>query len=212
MSATATADTNYINVKKGIMSWLITLDHKRIGILYLISVLIAFLAGGVFALLVRTELLFPGKTLVDAHTYNQFFTLHGAIMVFGFIIPSIPAAMGNFCLPIMLGAKDVAFPRLNLASYYIYVLGTIFLLTAIISGSLDTGWTFYTPYSVQDSMPVIWTTFGVFIMGFSSILTGVNFVATVHKMRAPGMHWRRLPLFVWGMYATSVIQVLATLC
>lgn len=206
----AAQGTNYITATKGLRSWLITLDHKRIGMLYLISVLVAFLAGGVFALLVRTELIAPGKTLVDAHTYNQLFTLHGALMVFGFIIPSIPAAFGNFVLPIMLGAKDVAFPRLNLASYYIYVIGTVFLVAAIVSGSVDTGWTFYTPYSVQEAAPVMLTTFGVFVMGFSSILTGVNFIATIHKMRAPGLNWSKLNLFVWGMYATSVIQVLAT--
>ncbi|MFW6067124.1 MAG: cytochrome c oxidase subunit I [Myxococcota bacterium] len=201
---------NYLTHERGVASWLFTLDHKRIGIMYLVSVVVALLAGGVFALLLRTELLTPGRTIVDADTYNQFFTLHGAIMVFMFIIPSIPAALGNFCLPIMLGAKDVAFPRLNLASYYIYVVGTIFALVAIISGSIDTGWTFYVPYSSRADGAVMWMTMGVFILGFSSILTGVNFIATVHKMRAPGIHWKRLPLFIWGIYATSILQVLAT--
>lgn len=203
---------SYIDAKSGLMSWFITLDHKRIGIMYLIAVLTAFLAGGIFALLVRTELITPGHTIMDADTYNQVFTLHGVIMVFLFIIPSIPAALGNFLLPLMLGAKDVAFPRLNLASFWIYVFGSIFGLLGMVLGSVDTGWTFYTPYSSRPeaSVSVLWMTTAVFIMGFSSILTGVNFVATVHKMRAPGMHWKRLPLFVWGMYATAVIQVLAT--
>ncbi|MBO6938889.1 MAG: cytochrome c oxidase subunit I [Deltaproteobacteria bacterium] len=200
----------YLTHERGLKSWLFTLDHKRIGLMYLGSVLAAFLLGGIMALLVRTELLFPGETLMEADTYNQVFTLHGAIMVFLFIIPSVPAALGNFFLPIMLGTKDVAFPKLNLGSFYIYVLGTIFTLIAIIVGHVDTGWTFYTPYSARADSSVIWMTMGVFILGFSSILTGVNFIATVHKMRAPGLHWKRLPLFIWGIYATSIIQVLAT--
>ncbi|MDO9017774.1 MAG: cbb3-type cytochrome c oxidase subunit I [Deltaproteobacteria bacterium] len=201
---------NYLLAGKGIWSWLSTLDHKRIGVMYLISVILAFFLGGMFALLIRLELLTPGRTIMGAATYNRVFTLHGAIMVFLFIIPSIPAAMGNFVLPIMLGAKDVAFPRLNLMSFYIYVIGAIFCLFSIVSGAVDTGWTFYTPYSTTSSSSVVSMTLGVFILGFSSILTGLNFIVTIHKLRAPGMHWRRLPLFVWGMYATSVIQVLAT--
>ncbi len=206
---------NYLTHETGWKSWAFTIDHKRIGLMYLWSVITAFIAGGVMALLVRTELLFPGETLMEADTYNQVFTLHGAIMVFLFIIPSIPAALGNFFLPIMLGTKDVAFPKLNLGSFYIYVLGTICTLIAIIVGNIDTGWTFYTPYSVGRNVTgadvsVVWMTLGVFILGFSSILTGVNFIATVHKMRAPGLHWKRLSLFIWGIYATSVIQVLAT--
>ena len=201
---------NYLIAGKGIWSWLSTLDHKRIGVMYLISVILAFFMGGMFALLIRLELLSPGRTIMGAATYNRVFTLHGAIMVFLFIIPSIPAAMGNFVLPIMLGAKDVAFPRLNLMSFYIYVVGAIFCLFSIVSGAVDTGWTFYTPYSTTSSSSVVSMTLGVFILGFSSILTGLNFIVTIHKLRAPGMHWRRLPLFVWGMYATSVIQVLAT--
>jgi len=201
---------NYLIAGKGIKSWLFTLDHKRIGLMYLVSVIIAFFLGGMFALLVRLELLTPGRTIMGAATYNRVFTLHGAIMVFLFIIPSIPAAMGNFVLPLMLGAKDVAFPRLNLMSFYIYVIGAIFCLFSIISGAVDTGWTFYTPYSTTSSSSVVSMTLGVFILGFSSILTGLNFIVTVHKLRAPGLHWRRLPLFVWGMYATSIIQVLAT--
>jgi cytochrome c oxidase subunit 1 len=201
---------NYLTHETGWKSWAFTLDHKRIGLMYLASILVAFLAGGIFALLVRLELAFPGQTIMGADDYNKAFTLHGAIMVFLFIIPSIPGALGNFFLPIMLGAKDVAFPRLNLASFYVYVLGALFLLYSIITGAVDTGWTFYTPYSAMSSQSVMSTTLGVFILGFSSILTGLNFVATIHTMRAPGLQWRRLPLFVWGHYATSVIQVLAT--
>jgi cytochrome c oxidase subunit 1 len=203
-------DADYLTAKKGWRSWAFTLDHKRLGILYLIGTTASFLAGGVFALLVRTELLFPGRTIMDPDTYNRVFTLHGAIMVFLFIIPSIPGALGNFCLPLMLGAKDVAFPRLNLASFWIYGIGAIFGLVSIITNPVDTGWTFYTPYSMQTSTSTILMTTAVFILGFSSILTGVNFIATVHKLRAPGLHWKRLPLFVWGIYATAILQVLAT--
>ena len=204
--------------KKGLLSWLVTLDHKRIGIMYLISVTVAFALGGVFALLVRTELFTRGRTIMDADTYNRMFSLHGVVMVFLFIIPSIPAAMGNIILPIQLGAKDVAFPRLNLLSLYIYWFGACFGLYSMINGGVDTGWTFYTPYSSSDPAlggvgspsAVIPMTLAAFIMGFSSILTGVNFIATVHKMRAPGLTWRRLSLFTWALYATSIIQVLAT--
>lgn len=191
-------------------SWLLTLDHKRIGIMYLCFVLLAFLMGGVFALLVRTELLAPGKTIVDAATYNRLFTLHGAVMVFLVIIPSVPASLGNLILPLQLGAKDVAFPRLNLASFYIYLVGAGFALYSIISGAVDTGWTFYTPYSSTTNASVVSMTLAAFILGFSSIFTGLNFIATVHTLRAPGMTFFRMPLFVWALYATSVIQVLAT--
>ena len=203
-------DANYLKASRGIGSWLVTYDHKRIGLMYLTMVSLAFLIGGVFALLVRLELFTRGKTIVDAETYNRFFTLHGAVMVFLFIIPSVPAALGNFFLPIMIGAKDVAFPRVNLLSYYIYLVGAALALMSIILGSVDTGWTFYTPYSVQTVNSVISMTFAVFVLGFSSILTGLNFLVTVHTMRAPGVTWARLPLFVWGMYATALIQVLAT--
>jgi cytochrome c oxidase subunit I len=197
--------------QKGFASWAYTLDHKRIGVMYLIAVLTAFMLGGIMALLVRLELWSPGKTIMDAHTYNHVFSLHGVIMVFLFIIPSIPAAMGNIILPIQLGTKDVAFPKLNLASFYIYVFGACFGLYSMLHGGVDTGWTFYTPYSSKYSTSaVIPMITAAFIMGFSSILTGVNFIATVHKMRAPGLTWRRLPLFVWSLYATSIIQVLAT--
>jgi cytochrome c oxidase subunit I len=206
---------NYLNADKGIWSWMTTVDHKRIGIMYLVSVMTAFLLGGVFALIVRLSLLNPkhmifGSVLVSAETYNQLFTLHGVVMVFLFVIPSIPAALGNFMLPLMLGAKDVAFPRLNLASYYIYVTGMIFALTSLVTGAVDTGWTFYTPYSTTTQGTVTLMTLAAFVLGFSSILTGVNFIATVHKLRAPRMGWFQMPLFVWGIYATAIIQVLAT--
>ena len=201
---------NYLNEKKGLRSWLFTLDHKRIGVMYLWSVLTAFFLGGVFAMLIRLELLTPQKTIMEADTYNQAFTLHGAIMTFLFIIPAIPASLGNFVLPLLLGAKDVAFPRLNLASYYIYVAGALFAITAMVTGGVDTGWTFYTPYSTTTGGAVSLMTLAAFILGFSSIFTGINFIATIHKLRAPGMTWYDMPLFVWGSYATSIIQVLAT--
>jgi len=208
--AHAPSGTNYLNATKGWKSWLFTLDHKRIGIMYLLSVCIAFGLGGIFALLLRLELLHPGQMLFTAKQYNQLFTLHGAVMVFLFIIPSIPASLGNFILPIQLGAKDVAFPRLNLASLYIYIFGASFCLYSIFSGAVDTGWTFYTPYSTATDTSVISMTLGAFILGFSSILTGLNFIVTIHKLRPKGMTWFRMPLFLWAMYATSVIQVLAT--
>ena len=203
-------EVNYLNKTKGIKSWIFTLDHKRIGVLYLFSIMAAFFLGGVFAILIRLELLSPEKVLMDAQTYNQVFTLHGAVMIFLFIIPSIPAALGNFLLPQMIGAKDVAFPKLNLASWWIYILGSIFAVISIAAGSVDTGWTFYTPYSTTTNTSVIAMTLGVFILGFSSIFTGLNFIVTIHKMRTPGQTWFKLPLFVWGLYATAIIQVLAT--
>lgn len=205
------ADTsNYLTAEKGIWSWIVTLDHKRIGIMYLFTTLFYFLLGGVFALLVRIELMFPGKTIVDADTYNQFFTYHGSIMVFMVIIPMIPAAIGNFVLPMMLGAKDVAFPRLNLASYYIFSAGSIMGLLTLFFGGVDTGWTFYTPYSTKTGTAATLMVMAAFVMGFSSILTGLNFIATIHKLRAPGLSWGRLPLLLWALYATSIIQLLAT--
>jgi len=204
-------EPNYLTAHRGLLSWLGTVDHKRIGIMYLAGILTFFFAGGVFAILLRTELLTPEGDLFSATTYNKLFTLHGALMVFLVIIPSVPAALGNFLLPLMIGAKDVAFPKLNLVSFYIYTVGSIFFLLTLVTGGLDTGWTFYTPYSSNHSgTAVISATFGAFILGFSSILTGLNFIVTVHKMRAPGMIWNRLPLFVWAIYATAVIQVLAT--
>ena len=202
--------SNYLTASHGLKSWLFTLDHKRIGVMYLFSVLGAFLLGGVLALAVRLELLTPERTVMEADTYNHAFTLHGAVMVFLFIIPSIPAALGNFVLPVMLGAKDVAFPRMNLTSYYLWVFGAVFLLAAIALNGLDTGWTFYTPYSTTTNSSVITATAGVFVLGFSSIFTGINFIATLHTMRPKGMTWFRMPLFLWSLYATSIIQVLAT--
>lgn len=201
---------NYLNHEKGLKSWLTTLDHKRIGLMYLFSVLFFFLTGGIFALLIRAELFSPGQTWMDANTYNRMFTYHGAIMVFLVIIPAIPAAIGNFILPLLLGAKDVAFPRLNLASYYIFMVGALFAIFALFIRGADTGWTFYTPYSIRTNTTVILVLFGAFIAGFSSILTGLNFIITIHKLRAPGLTWGRLPLFCWAVYATSIIQVLAT--
>jgi len=178
--------------------------------MYLIAVSLAFLAGGILALLVRVELMAPGETIMSADAYNQAFTLHAVLMIFTFIIPAVPAVMGNFVLPIQLGAKDVAFPRLNLASFYIYLLGACIALGALVVGRVDGGWTFYTPYSTSVGDGVLFITTGVFVMGFSSILTGLNFIVTVHKMRAPGLTWNRLPLFIWSIYATSIVQVLAT--
>ncbi|MCC6811002.1 MAG: cytochrome c oxidase subunit I [Deltaproteobacteria bacterium] len=215
MSVAATASgrvPHYLEAGKGIKSWLVTLDHKRIGVMYLWSVLGAFLLGGLAAILVRTELWSTGQTIMDANAYNRMFTLHGAAMVFLFIIPSVPAALGNILLPIMLGAKDVAFPRLNLASYYIYLVGALFALAAIAFGGVDTGWTFYTPYSTSDKVAntAVMMTFAAFVLGFSSIFTGINFIVTVHKLRAPGITWFRMPLFVWAIYSTAILQVLAT--
>lgn len=195
----------------GLLSWLLTLDHKRIGIMYMISTLSAFFLGGVLALAVRTELLSPEMIMMGPDAYNRVFTLHGAIMIFLFIIPSVPAALGNFVLPIQLGAKDVAFPRLNLLSYYLWIIGAILAVSAIILGGVDTGWTFYTPYSTQEVRDgVIVMATGVFVLGFSSIFTGLNFLTTIHKLRPPGMTWFRLPLFLWGLYATALMQILAT--
>ncbi len=206
----AGVEENYLTHGKGLLSWLTTLDHKRIGVMYLICLLSSFLLGGVFALLVRTEHLTAGQTIMDAETYNRYFTLHGAIMVFLFIIPGIPAALGNFVLPLMLGAKDVAFPRLNLMSWYLWMTGAMFLLASVLTGGVDTGWTFYTPYSTTTATHVIPVTIGVFILGFSSIFTGLNFTVTIHKLRPPGMTWFKMPLFLWAIYATALIQVLAT--
>jgi cytochrome c oxidase subunit 1 len=202
---------NYINATEGLKSWLLTHDHKRIAILYLLGVTFFFALGGMFAVLIRLELATPAGDLVESNTYNKFFTMHGIIMVFLFLIPSIPAVMGNFLIPLMIGAKDVAFPRLNLLSWYIYMIGGLFVLTVLFLGGVDTGWTFYTPFSTSYSNGyVIASGLGIFIAGFSSILTGLNFIVTIHRMRAPGLTWFRLPLFVWAHYATSMIQVLGT--
>jgi cytochrome c oxidase subunit I len=209
-TAAADPQESYLS-QRGWQSWAFSLDHKRIGVMYLVAVLASFLLGGIMALLVRLELFTPGRTIMDAQTYNHVFSLHGVIMVFLFIIPSIPAAMGNIMLPVQLGTIDVAFPKLNLASFYIYCFGACFGLYSMIHGGVDTGWTFYTPYSSKfTNSAVIPMITAAFIMGFSSILTGVNFIATIHKMRARGLTWRRLSLFSWSLYATSIIQVLAT--
>ncbi len=230
-------DESYLASRGGfwpnVWNWATTIDHKKIGIMYLFAVMFMFFLGGVAAMLVRFELWTPNTiadgvvqgdflgSLFGAHdslgaagnTYNRAMTLHGAIMVFMFIIPSIPAALGNFFLPLMIGAKDVAFPRLNLLSWYIYVFGSLFAVSAVLLGGVDTGWTFYTPYSstaAADHTNIVLMVTGVFILGFSSIFTGLNFVVTVHKLRCPGMGWFDMPLFVWAMYATAIIQVLAT--
>lgn len=206
----SSAPLNYLNCQRGFLSWALTLDHKRIGVMYLVSIMASLALGGLFAMLIRTELIAPGETIVKEDTYNQFFTLHGAIMIFLFILPGIPAALGNFILPIMLGAKDVAFPRLNLASYYLWLVGAVFFLVALVTGGLDTGWTLYVPYAFQTDTRVLTAGLGAFILGFSSIFTGINFIATVHTMRPPGMTWMKMPLFLWALYATAIIQVLAT--
>ncbi len=202
---------NYLNANYGIKSWLFTLDHKRIALLYLASISIFFALGGAYAVAIRMELLTPAGDLVQSHTYNKLFTHHGILMVFFFLIPSIPAVLGNFLIPLMIGAKDLAFPRLNLLSWYIYMAGGLLTLWALMAGGVDTGWTFYTPYSTQFSNTyVVLAGLGVFVNGFSSILTGLNFIVTIHTMRAPGMTWFRLPLFVWAHYATSLIFILGT--
>ncbi len=206
-----TPEVNYLNATKGLKSWLLTLDHKRIGVMYLVTILTFFMVGGLLALGIRAELFTPEGDLFTAATYNKMFTLHGAIMVFLVLVPAIPASIGNFVLPLMLGQKDVAFPKLNLASFWIYIFGAAFLVFTLIQGGVDTGWTFYTPYSSDHaSGSVVLTLTGAFILGFSSILTGLNFIVTIHKMRAPGQTWRKMPLMLWALYATSVIQVLAT--
>jgi cytochrome c oxidase subunit 1 len=206
----ATTGDNYLTHRRGVMSWIVTLDHKRIGMMYLIAVITSFFLGGVMALLLRAELFTPGPTIMSHDLYNHMFTLHGAVMTFLFIIPGIPGALGNFILPIMLGAKDVAFPRMNLGSFYLWVFGALFFLAAIVGGGLDTGWTFYTPYSTTTNSSVLLAGLGVFILGFSSIFTGLNFIVTVHTLRPPGMTWMKMPLFLWALYATAIIQVLAT--
>jgi cytochrome c oxidase subunit 1 len=203
--------TTYLNSTTTLMSWLLTRDHKRIALLYIAGITLFFGIGGFFAGLIRLELLTPAGDLLSDETYNKVFTMHGVMMVFFVLIPLIPATLGNFLLPLMLGAKDVAFPKLNLLSFYIYLIGSMFTLYAIVSGGLDTGWTFYTPFStISSTTAVVPAALGIFINGFSSILTGLNFMVTIHRMRAPGLTWFRLPLFVWALYATSLIQVLGT--
>lgn len=208
-------DVSYLDYKgkhTGIWGWLLSTDHKRIGLLYLISLTIFLIVGVVFGFLMRLELLTPGRTIMDPQTYNSIFTLHGVIMIFLFVVPGLPAVFGNFFLPILIGARDVAFPRLNLLSWYLYAIGGILAIISILipGGPADTGWTFYIPYSVRTNTNVIPALFAAFILGFSSILTGLNFVTTVHRMRAPGMDWFKMPLSVWSLYATAWVQILAT--
>src|SRR6202049_3191576 len=202
---------NYLNAAYGIKSWQLTVDHKRIGLLYLASITLMFFVGGAAAVMMRMNLIEPQGALMEPETYNKMFSTHGIIMVFFFLVPSIPATLGNFMIPIMIGARDVAFPKLNLMSWYLFITGSTFALYAVLTGGVDTGWAFYTPYSSTYSHSnVMAAALGVFIAGFSSILTGLNFVVTIHKMRAPGMTWSRLPLFILAHYATSIIQILGT--
>lgn len=214
MSATTTpkeSGTNYLNADHSLKSWLTTLDHKRIGLMYLIVVLIFFTVGGMMAALIRLELLTPRGDLLTSDAYNKVFTIHGVTLVFWVLIPAVPATLGNFLLPLMIGARDVAFPRLNLLSWYVFTIGGVFGIAAVVLGGVDTGWTFYTPYSTSFSnTAVVAAVTAAFITGFASIMTGLNFIVTIHKMRAPGLTWFRLPLFVWANYATSLIMVLAT--
>ena len=204
------SDVNYLNWKRGFWSWASTTDHKRIALLYLFTILIFFFLGGLAALAMRTELAYPGATIIkDPHTYNVLFTLHGVFMIFLFVVPGIPATLGNFLIPLMIGAKDVAFPRLNLFSYYIYVVGALCGAVSMLN-PIDTGWTFYAPYSTTTSTSVTWMVFAAFVLGFSSILTGLNFIVTIHQLRAPGLTWFKLPVFIWASYATAVIQTVAT--
>jgi cytochrome c oxidase subunit 1 len=204
-------ESDYLNISYRVKSWLLTVDHKRIAILYMLSVTFFFFIGGAAATLMRLELMTPEGDLMQADNYNKMFTLHGVMMVFFFLIPSIPAVLGNFLVPLMVGAKDLAFPKLNLMSWYLFMIGGTITTVAMVVGGVDTGWTFYTPYSsVYSNTYVVATLTGIFINGFSSILTGLNFIVTIHKMRCPGLTWFRLPLFLWSIYATSIIFILGT--
>ncbi len=202
--------TDYLRAKAGIRSWLTTTDHKRIALMFFVAVLLAMMLGGAFAMILRTKLLVPGPAMFTPLTYNRLFTLHGVTMVFLFMIPAIPTVFGNFFLPMMLGAKDLAFPRLNLASFYVYLAGAGLTLWGMIHGGADTGWTFYAPYATTSPTDVAPITLGVFVIGVSSIMTGINFIVTTHMLRRKGLGWFRMPIFVWTIYSTSVIQVLAT--
>jgi cytochrome c oxidase subunit 1 len=211
IAAEAAAEPSYLKAGYSLRSWLLTTDHKRIAMLYMMSVTLFFFLGGAAAAAVRLNLITPEGAVLTADGYNKAFTIHGVIMVWFFLIPSIPTTFGNFLIPLMIGARDLAFPRLNLASWYVLMFGSAFTIYALIAGGVDTGWTFYTPYSSMFSNThVIAAIVGVFIAGFSSIFTGLNFIVTIHKLRAPGMTWFRLPIFVWSHYATSLILVLAT--
>src|SRR2546421_9553205 len=205
------AKVNYINARYGLKSWLLTKDHKRIALLYLGSISFFFFIGGLYAMFIRLELLTPQGDLLSSTTYNKVFTQHGIIMIFFFLIPSIPATLGNFLVPLMIGAHDLAFPRINLASWYVFNLSGIVLLYLLLMGGVDTGWTFYTPFSTAYANGYVTAAaVAVFINGFSTIMTALNFVVTIHRLRAPGMYWSRLPLFIWAIYATSVVMLLAT--
>jgi len=224
LSPAIASNDSYLTHPRGVWSWLFTLDHKRIGLMYMISILAAFLLGGVFAIMIRMELMYPNKPvesqasqvllvpreIFSKDAYNNLFTIHGTVMIFLFLIPGVPAILGNFMLPLMLGAKDVAFPRLNLLSLWLWWGGALFFLITLLSGGLDTGWTFYTPYSTETATKVLPALTGAFILGFSSIFTGINFIVSIHTLRPAGMTWFRMPLFLWSLYATALIQVLAT--
>ncbi len=202
---------SFLNQEYGLKSWLLTGDHKRIAILYLFSITFFFVIGGVLAGLIRLELLTPPSDLMATDTYNKVFSMHGIIMVFLFLVPSVPATIGNFLIPLMVGARDLAFPKINLLSWYLYMGGGLFILAAMVLGGVDTGWTFTTPLSTHYlNTHVVTAAMGIFLAGFSSIFTGLNFIVTIHRMRCPGMTWFRLPLFVWGHYATSIIMILGT--
>lgn len=208
-------DVSYLDYKgkyKGILSWILSTDHKRIALLYMFSMMTMFLIGVVLGLAMKLELIAPGKTIMDAQDYNAVFTVHGVIMIFMIVVPGLPAVFGNFMLPIMIGAKDVALPKLNLFSWYLYVIGAILVISSLIfgDGSPDTGWTFYAPYSFKTGSNLLPAIFGAFVLGFSSILTGLNFIVTIHRLRAPGMTWSKMPLFPWAIYGTAWIQLWAT--
>jgi cytochrome c oxidase subunit I len=208
--ALATEPT-YLNASYKVRSWLLTVDHKRIAILYMLGITFFFFLGGWAAVMIRLELMTPKGDLLESTAYNKMFTMHGVMMIFFFLIPSIPAVLGNFLVPLMIGAKDLAFPKINLFSWYLYIIGGLIAFAALLAGGVDTGWTFYTPYSsVYSNTFVVATLFGIFLNGFSSILTGLNFIVTIHKMRAPGLTWGRMPLFLWSIYATSLIMILGT--
>jgi cytochrome c oxidase subunit 1 len=211
IAAPAIERENYLNTNFSVKSWLLTTDHKRIAILYLLSITAMFFVGGFAATMIRLELLTPAGDLMSSDTYNKMFTIHGIVMVFFFLIPSIPATLGNFLVPMMVGARDLAFPKINLASWYMYIAGAGLMMYVVLTGGVDTGWTFYVPYSsTYSNTHVIAAIVAIFVAGFSSIFTGFNFIVTIHRMRAPGMSWGRLPLFIWSHYATSVIMVLGT--
>ncbi len=212
MNHTADNYLKYQGKYKGLLGWIFSTDHKRIGLLYLYTIMGFFIIGAILGLLMKLELIAPGKTIMDAEAYNAFFTLHGITMIFLVVIPGIPATLGNFFLPIMIGAKDVAFPKLNLLSWWVYIIGAAVALTSqfLGDGPPDTGWTFYAPYSLRIPTNVVSAVLGAFILGFSSILTGINFITTIHRMRAPGMKWMKMPLFPWSLYATGWIQIVAT--